>query len=313
MSRHSNNLKRIKEAKRRRREMRGASQEMGNAGMKADGGMNVRINTASLLESDIAAMKARLLAFGRDELFDMMGKGLFGFLMRNRIIKVKILNAQYLRHETDGLTDGEVAEYLIAIITSITANLVDRHGPGFFEQFGESRYTLSLPEFTWAKAKETIRFLREDATEKEKTVPPASNLEPENLKEGPTNNVLPNLEAVGRRDMLADIEKWKTIVKARGRDVVIDDLFYGHVFIWLGEDVDHKLYIKSPYKVEVRELLRSYSDAELGEWFSLMTGRVLAEAMLQVGMAWKQFGPNAPVILADIPRLGELRAMFDLA
>ena len=128
----------------------------------------------------------------------------------------------------------------------------------------------------------------------------------------PEGNWPESLEAQGKRDMLEDIEMWKGLVKSRGRDTVIDDLVHGNVCLWLGSDTSHRLYIKASNEGEVRQLLRSYADGELGEWFSLMTALVLAQTMLQVGMLWKQFGKDQPVLLAEYPRLGELRAMFNL-
>ena len=120
-------------------------------------------------------------------------------------------------------------------------------------------------------------------------------------------------EAQRRQEALADIEFWRNLVRSEGRDTVIDDLVRGNFCLWLCSDTDHKLYIRASNEAGVRELLRSYSDSELGEWFSLMTTLVLKETILQVGMRWKQLGRDDPVLLVEYPPLEELRTLLNAA
>ena len=109
------------------------------------------------------------------------------------------------------------------------------------------------------------------------------------------------------QDKLADIAMWKELVKSRGRETDIDQLVRGHVCTWLGADVDHKLFIRVADGVKARKHLGFYSDSELGEWFALMTTLVLVQTISQVGMQWKLFGINHPVILMECPPLSVLR------
>jgi len=126
----------------------------------------------------------------------------------------------------------------------------------------------------------------------------------------PETSSTESLEAKGKQDMLADIEFWKGIIRKNGRDVVIGDLVRGALCTWLGSDISHRLYIKAVNESAVRKLLGTYTDGELGEWFSLMTSIVMAQVFTQVGMQWKQYGKDEPVLLVEYPPLSELRTHF---
>lgn len=93
----------------------------------------------------------------------------------------------------------------------------------------------------------------------------------------------------------------------------MQDLVRGKVCTWLGSDDGHKLYIKAANETEIRNLLSSYTDSEMGEWFSLMTSLALAQTMMLSGMRWKTLTPSEPVILKVYPSLQELREMFESA
>ena len=112
--------------------------------------------------------------------------------------------------------------------------------------------------------------------------------------------------------MLADIEAWKTLVTEEGREHLIDKLVCGKLATWVGSDRGHKLCIKAHNGERLRKLLSSYTNSELGEWFSLMTSIVMAQTLLQVGGLFKLFGTEHPVILAEHPSLSQLRVIFDL-
>jgi hypothetical protein len=129
----------------------------------------------------------------------------------------------------------------------------------------------------------------------------------------PDGNLPEWLADKGKADTLADIEMWKAIVSAKGRDAIVNSLIRGDTCTWLGSDSAHKLYIKASNGAEVRNLLRTYTDSELAEWFSLMTSSALAQTTLMCGMRWKQLSKNEPVMLTHCPSLQELRELFELA
>ena len=53
--------------------------------------------------------------------------------------------------------------------------------------------------------------------------------------------------------------------------------------------------------------LSIYSESQLGEWLSRITSISLVQTMKLVGMKWRTYGKDNPVILFEYPTLDELR------
>jgi hypothetical protein len=125
-----------------------------------ENGMNTTAKTA--LDANIDNLEARLVADGRDGLFDVMSSGHFSFPLGRRSVSLRISNAGDVRRICRELNDREVAEYIVFIILLVSMSLTERHGSGFFLSPGRSHYSIFFDAKPFAVAREMLEEIRCD-------------------------------------------------------------------------------------------------------------------------------------------------------
>lgn len=179
MSRRTNILKKVKQLKRQKKQMREAAARVAAGGVGDEeiamfraldpihahsetktGERSKDMNAKLAVDVDIDGVEARLAAHGREALLWLLEKGEFSFPLFKRLVFVRIANTWDIRRVCGELTERQMAEYIVFVVLQLTASLSARHEKGFFEEPGLSRYSVLLDVKSFTEAHDVIEEVR---------------------------------------------------------------------------------------------------------------------------------------------------------